>query len=602
MKNRVSIIVLLLILVIGTLQGETDSYRPGIFYHRWNPVPGIPFREPVMMSLFDLRLRGAFYGSPGLNPADYNPRAITFDSTEYSLDDLSGMWERSLGTLDLNIVRFNWPYLIFQQNSLDFLTGIGIRETRGLIPVDLNPGWPNRVAYGQSFRFRPRIREIYISQTVYYQPFSFLLLHGEFTWGRGEGDLYAAGNKAFDLEIAGTGKSWSSGADWVFAADRITGSRFSVGISFHVYSGHYTVRNHDLDTPVEAVDLGGMGIEFSLRILMGAEKSTGDQGIALLRKRDYVSASRAFDQYLRAHPRAFKKKLAQQYKTYTDSMTYFQYYTEGTEFLEGGRIREARQRFDIAIRSENIRLRQAVLFRQYLLAGRFVQEAMNELKKGEYLRAEALIQEALRISPLIREDIREVLSEISIHKAVRLIQAGLYQRAEEYLTIAVQEYPGNGDRITRLRGEMAKAMLNDLKKAMKESDLVAAKYFMEESGRIDSRSRRLAEMYTDRIESKLEQMESRIMQEELGIAFEKLWAETFAGSKTETAVQAIPVQISENSEEIRKKLGEPHSVRSWNPGTPTDYMIWTYRLRNDNLYLYFHNHILMKIERFPRPD
>ncbi|KUK55713.1 MAG: hypothetical protein XD77_0325 [Marinimicrobia bacterium 46_47] len=601
MKYRVSILVFLCIFWIGILRGEVDSYRPGPFYHRWNSIPGISFREPVFMTLFDVRFRGAFYASQGFQ-FEYEPQAITFDSTESRLDDLSNIWKRSLGTWDVNIFRYNWPYLFLKQNSLDFLTGIGIRETRALIPADLNPGWPNRVAYGRSFQFSPRIREMYISQTVYYQPFTWLLLHGEFTWGKGEGDLYTAGNKAFDVQVRGTGQSWSGGADWVFAPDRITGSRFRVGISFHRYSAHYDVKDSELFTPIQTVDLGAMGIELSFGILMGAQKSSGDEGISRLRSRDYVSASRSFDQYLRTHPRSLKSSLARQYKAYSDSMTYFQYYHEGDDFLKEGRIREARQRFDIAIHSGNMDLRQAVLLRQYLLAGLFVLEALNKLDQGDYLQADALIQEALHISPLIREDIREVISEIHLQKALRLILAGLYERAESYLLLAEQEFPSNKDRITRLRGEMAKAMLQDLKKAIKESDMVTARYFMEESGRIDRRSAELADMYANRIMEKLTLMENKLMQDTKEKTFEKLWMEAFGGAIPETAVKHIHIRVFETSEEIRQKMGDPQSVQKWNPGSPTDYMIWTYRLQTDNLYLYFHNHILMKIERFPRPD
>lgn len=601
MKYRVSILVFLCITGIGILRGEVDSHRPGPFYHRWNPIPGITFREPVFITLFDVRFRGAFFASQGFQ-FEYEPQALIFDSTESSLDDLSDMWKRSLGTLDIHIVRYNWPYLFLKQNSLDLLTGVGIRETRALIPADLNPGWPNRVAYGRSFQFSPRIREIYVSQTVYYQPFTWLLLHGEFTWGKGEGDLYAAGNKAFDVQVRGTGKSWSGGADWVFAPDRITGSRFRAGISVHRYSAHYNVKDSELLTPLQAVNLGGMGIEISFGILMGALKSSGDEGISRLRNRDYVSASRSFDQYLRTHPRSLKSSLARRYKAYSDSMTYFQYYHEGEDFLNEGRIREARQRFDIAIRSGNIALRQAILFRQYLLAGLFVREALHKLGQGDYMQADGLIQEALNISPLIREDIREVISEIHLQKALRLILSGLYERAESYLLLAEQEYPSNKDRITRLRGEMAKAMLQDLKKAMKESDMVAAQYFMEESGRIDRRSGELADMYADRIMERLARMENELMQDKKEKAFEKLWLEAFGGAIPETAVKHIHIQVSETSDEIRQKLGDPQGVQNWNPGSPTDYMIWTYRLQKDNLYLYFHNHILMKIERFPRPD
>jgi len=601
MKYRVSILVVLCISGIGLFGGETDSYRPGPFYHRWNPIPGISFREPVFMTLFDVRFRGSFYASRGFQ-LEYEPEALTFDSTESRLNDLSGRWKRSLGALDVNIIRYNWPYLFLKQNSLDILTGIGIRETRAVIPANLNPGWPNRIAYGQPFKFNPRVREIYISQTVYYQPFTWLLLHGEFTWGKGEGDLYAAGDKAFDVRVRGTGKSWSSGADWVFAPDRITGSRFSAGISFYRYSAHYEVKDSELFTPLRAVDLGGVGIELSFRILMGAQRSSGDEGISRLRRGDYVAASRSFDQYMRTHPRSLKVSLARRYKAYTDSMTYFQYYHEGLDFLNNGRIPDARQRFDIAIRSENIELRQAVLFRQYLLAGLYVREALKKLSRGDYLQADGLIQEALHISPLIREDIREVISEINLQKALRLIISGLYEQAESYLLLAEQEYPPNKDRITRLRGEMAKAMLQDLKKAMKESDMVTAKYFMEESGRIDRRSGELADMYADRIMQRLNGMENQLMQDKKEKVFERLWLETFGGAIPEMAVEDIHIKISETSEEIRQKLGDPQSIRNWNPGTPVDYMIWTYRLQKDNLYLYFHNHILMKIERFPRPE
>jgi len=601
MKYRVSILVILCISWMGILRGEVDSYRPGPFYHRLNPIPGITFREPVLMTLFDVQFRGALYASQGFK-FEYEPQAFTFDSTESRLDDASDIWKRTLGTLDINIVRYNWPYLFLKQNSLDLLTGIGLRETRVLIPANLNPGWPNRVAYGRSFQFSPRIREIYISQTVYYQPVTWLLLHGEFTWGKGEGDLYAAGNKAFDVQARGTSQSWSGGADWVFAPDRITGSRFRAGISFHCYSSHYHVKDSELFTPLQAVDLGGIGVQLSFGILIGAQKSSGDVGISQLRCSDYVSASRSFDQYLRTHSRSLKSSLARQYKAYSDSMIYFQYYHEGEDFLKDGRIKEARQRFDIAIRSGNMALRQAVLFRQYLLASLFVREALHELSEGDYLQADALIQEALHISPLIREDIREVISEIHLQKALHLILSGLYERAESYLILAEQEYPSNKDRITRLRGEMAKAMLQDMKKAMKESDMVTALYFMEESGRIDTRAGELADMYANRIMEKLNRVENTLMQDKKEKTFEKLWMETFGGAIPETAVKHIHIRVSETSEEIREKLGDPQSIQNWNPGSPTDYMIWTYRLQTDNLYLYFHNHILMKIERFPRPD
>jgi tetratricopeptide (TPR) repeat protein len=601
MKNRICTFLFCIFLCGASLSGGMDTYKPGPFYHRWNPVPGITFRDPVMTTLFDIRIRGGFYGYEKGDIGTYDSGIIRYGETSDSLNTISGMWSRSMGIMDVNIIRYNWPYLIIKQNIFDCLTGIGIREVRGLMAADLDPAWSNRVAYGQSFRFRPRVREVYLSQTVWYQLFSFLLVHGEYTWGLGRGELYTAGDKAYDVYVTGRGKSISGGVDWVFTPDRVTGSRISAGISVHAYSGDYNVDKSDLETPIEGIHFSGTGIQLSVRILLGTGGTSGDRGIKSMRHQDYVSASQSFAQYIRNNPRSLRIKLAETYKSHTDSMSFFQHYHKGTSLLREGRIREARQKFDIAVRTGNIDLRQAVLTQRYILAQRIVLEAMKDLKNEDYARAEVLIHEALNISPLIREEIREALSEIHIRKGISLVQVGLVDAAEKYFEKAVLEYSGNENRIIALRAEISKTTMENLRRALNEKDLIAAKYFLEESKRISDHSGRMADEFLDRIAEKIRYLENRREIPVIEIAFKKLWSEAYTGTGIETSVEQITIRVAETSEEIREKLGEPHTVKKWHPGAPVDYMLWTYRLKNDMLMLYFHNHILMKIERISRP-
>jgi tetratricopeptide (TPR) repeat protein len=602
MNKRLRSILLIVLLYTGLSYGSEDLFRAGPFFHRWNFIPGIPFREPVFVTFFDLNPRLGFYAYNDLNVASYNPRAIQFDSTEYSLDGISGLARRSIGTLDLNIVRYNWPYLFIEQNIIDFLTGVGVREVRSLAYADINPGWDNKVIYGQKFRFRPRVREVYLSQTLYYQLSRSLLLFGEYSVGWGRGDLYTANDKAYDVSVEGMSKSLGAGIKWILEADRTSGSRITFGLSLDHYSGRYHVTGSELFTPIESIRLAGPGLRFSVHILLGTDQTAGDRGMSEIRKRDYIAASQSFSQYTRNHPRSLRNGLAGRYKAYADSMSYFQHFSEADKLLISGNLRDARQRYDVAVRSNNLKLRQAVLIRRYHIAQFMVREAMKYLEDGDFQASEALINEAIELSPLIRNGLNEVLSEISLQKAVKLIQSGLYGRAEKYFKRAETEFPPNRDRIVSMRGELAKARLEDLSRAVGEADLISARYFMEEARRIDDRVRRLADDYLNKMNAKIMVLEMRQEPDNLAKAFEKLWAETFVGSGSDIQIENIHLSVFENSSEIRDKLGDPHAIKEWYPGSSVKYLLWTYNLKQDFLLLYFHDHILMKIERLPRQE
>jgi len=602
MNKRLSRILLIVFLYCGLSSGAEDLYRAGPFFHRWNIIPGIPFREPVFITFFDLNPRIGFYAYNDFNFGSYNPRAIQFDSTEYSLDKMSGLIQRTTGTLDLNVIRFNWPYLFFEQNIVDFLTGVGVREVRSLVYSELNPGWDNKVIYGQKYRFRPRVREVYVSQTLYYQLSRSLLLYGEYCHGWGQGDLYTAHDKAYDVFVEGESKSIGGGVKWIMEADRVSGSRITFGLSVNSYSGRYNVTKSELFTPIESVHLAGLGLQLSIHILLGTDKTAGDKGISEIRKKDYISASQSFSQYTRNHPRSLRNGLARRYKVYADSMSYFQHFNEADELLISGNVKDARRRYDIAVRSNNMKLRQAVLIRRYYIAQFMVREAMKYLKEGDYQASEALINEAVELTPLIREGLNEALSEISIQKAVKLIQSGLHGRAEEYFKRAEIDYPPNRNRIIAMRGELAKATIDDLRRAVGEYDLISAKYFIDEAKRIDERARRLADDYLDKMNAKILLLEARQEPANLAKAFEKLWAETFVGSGSDLMVEDIRLSVFENSSETREKLGDPDNIKEWYPGSSVNYLLWTYYLKQDYLLLYFHDNILMKIERLPRQD
>jgi hypothetical protein len=579
-----------------------DTYYPDTGFisktlRRVNPLPVMPFREPVNLNFFDFRGSTALYGLYGFDFNDYNPNTFIFDSTETTLTAAADLFPRTLIALDLYLIRANLFRYLIDQNYIDHLIGVGLHTYIAPIPVGLNEGWQNREVSGAYFRYQPEWYEISFTNTLLYQPWSWLYFDFQFAAALGYGTFYknAAGTKAINM----TGYSHRYDLSVTFLnRNREAVTNLAIGPHIFYAKSQYILDDPDRLTPVLAFRPGLIGAGIHASLVLGGKKTAGSEARKLLSEKKYIEAKQSFITFQQRYPRSVRNALAQKYISYCDSMQYAEYYQRGNKALVDYRIGDALNFYEIAARTKNIKLRYQALRQRSFIAEIFALEAMRYLREGEMEQAERLIARTLELSPFLASFLKPVQAQLNLYKARSLIQYGLFSRANIYLEKAEIQDPELSPAIALLRQEIAAGHISDLNRAVEDEDIQMAHQSLKNALLADKRIQETASGYILEAQKKIGWLKSKEAEESAGAIFLKLQEEHYASFKIKKAKNEIKTGML--SSDVRQNFGEPQKLKKIHSGSAIDYQLWIYEDTDKTVYLYFHNAVLMFIESAPK--
>ncbi|HDR05793.1 MAG TPA: hypothetical protein ENN84_11200 [Candidatus Marinimicrobia bacterium] len=592
----------MLLLLISNSLYSADNFYPdmGIFRNSLrhiNPLPLMTFREPVQYKFFDFRGSTAIYGLNGFNFNTYNPDLFIFDSTETTLTAAADKLSRTLIVLDLYPVRANLLRLLLDQNYLDYLIGIGLHAYIAPIPAGLNEGWQNRQVSGAYYRYQPEWYEISLANTLLYQPWQWLLFSFQYAGSLGYGTFYknAAGTKA--INMYGYSQRYDISISYL-SAGRESFTQLAIGAHLFYSQSRFTLQDPFRLTPVLSFHPAALGAGIHVSLVLGGKKSAGSSARILLSERRYLEAKQQFTAYQQSFPRSMRTSLAQKFINYCDSMQFAEYYEKGNSALIAYRIFDALNFYEIAARSKNTKLRYQALRQRAYIAEIFAFEAMRYLREGDLEQAERLIISAVELSPILGGFLEPVQAQINLYRARSLIQYGLFSRAAIYLEKAESQDPELNPAISLMRQEIAAGHISDLNRAVEENDLQMAKNSLRNALLADKRIQEIATNYINEANKKIEWLKSSQARESAGSIFLKMQEEHYASFKMQEKNNEIKTGML--SSEVREKIGEPHKLKKIHSGSSIDYQLWIYLDIDKQVYLYFHNAVLMFIETAPR--
>lgn len=587
----------ILVTLHSFLWAVDDNYYPRLNWfqygiHKTNPLPVIPFREPVRFTFFEYRGSAAVYGVNGLKWWQYDDQFLTFDSTETSLSKADRFFNRSIITVDLNIIRYNWLRLLIDQNYVDYMTGVGARAMSTLIPIGLNSGWQNEQVNGAFYNYKPEWYEAYVSHSFYYQPLKWLLLEAQYSTGYGEGTLYKNSAGTTAIPIRGFSYRYDIAGD-ILLEGKDGWTLMEIGAHIFQMNSYYKVDDPHEITPITEFNPSTFGLGISASLILGARQTKGNEALSLLREKRYQEARQNFATYKRQFPKTVRTPLANSFIAYCDSMIFIEYYWKGNVALQEYKIKEALNYYDIAVRSQNFELRRKAIQKRSFIAELFLYEAMQYIQAGDYTRAETVIAEALKLSPFLEVHLGPILAQLNLLKAEMLIEYSIFDRASQYLEIAESQDPELRPTIQILRQEIASGYVADLNRAIGEDDIKTARMALNKAIQSDRRIQAVAGEYVSQMNEKIAFLKEQESAESVEKNFSQLWQEHLESFRSAEAQRVISIGMI--LPKVKEILGNPTKEKQYGNTAPI-YILWIYDYADKSLYLYFHDYVLMEIE------
>jgi|GEM_PF-1451074 len=561
--------------------------------HRADLLPGITFRQPLYYTFFEFQGSVSLHGFSGLNVFAYDEGAMGFDSTEIYLGSYRKTFlNRSYFDMDLSIVRHNFLARLIDQNYIDYLNGFGVRRSMQIFPLGLNPEWQNELTGLAVYNFRPQIDEFYLSQTLYYQPFRDLFLRLEHSWALGAGTAYQTLGADRLLRISGSSNRFSLAVNYALESGS-SGSDFLISANVYMTTGYYLVDDPQDLSPISYLNMYGLGAGLSLNIQLGGRKTEGDRALSEIRSRNYLSAREQMNSYVLKHPRSLRRDLALRYIDYCDSMAFVEYYTLGNRALGEFKLEEALNFYDRAFASRNETIRSKVLLRRASIARLFILNALQELQKGNYLQAEAILRSGYDLSPAFKEEFDHVMAYVSVYKARSLIVSGLYERADSYLQLAADQNPELRLQTAEYRKFISTVHLRELEEELSRDDIINAAYTLERLRLLDANLIRSIRDVDLAVRRQFAQLKYDPAQPELYNAYAKLKEDAFRTPEKDPNL--LQAEIGMTLVEVLDRFGEPRSRKSVEKDG-LRYELLRYDYRDRILELYFHEYYLNRID------
>lgn len=567
------------ILIIG---GLTVSLSAQWYFKIVDAIHGpIEYRTPFKLTPFEFKT--------GIQTFGFDGQPLLFDSPGISFNGYKTSWERTMNSLELDLLKFNWLVYILPQNLLDFQTGIGAKYTYSLSEQKLPETWPQRLPGSVDQLFlSPRIYEFNLNQTVIYQWAPNFYNYLTISYGQAFGSAYKTHFNDYFLHQKGHTYSFALGFKFLGSINYKLKEGYGVEIRYTVGDFGDLEDPHNI-SPIKKINFNTVGISLTFNSNLGGGRSTGDEAQALYQANDFIAAKATFEQFIADnphHPSRFKarrmikecdKRIPYQEVTLAELFIARQNYSIATEYLARAQVTKDKTLLARINSNYERMIKQFVDTMNVMISNNRIDEAEQFLNTIAKLNL-----------PNTNELIYCYYSEIYFHRGAVFTEYGYWEKAIDYFDRAIQYYPPIRQRIEPYLVQIADGYIKDANLSVDKKSIALALESLKQATALRPDIHYLTAPHIKNLEAGIEYLKQQAAKQKAQESISK----TF-----NPPPDAPKPDIGMSADQIKSILGQPGSQTRLETSGGRIYELWIYLFPDGKeLQIYFDNAKVVKME------
>ena len=544
------------------------------------------FKDPIYLIPYDIKIGILSYGGPGYIKSflsgnqniENNP--IIMDNLDINDQFILESSNRNMFFLELDILKYNFAERIYHQNLLDFHLGTGFRFSKSLS----NPVAP---IYGENenkgFRFRPTIYDGFLSTSINYQFSPKFFFSSNYAFGISYGNIYESLAQKPLIPASGLNESLSLGFKYIINQeslpyDYIIGSELRFGRT-------YLNRINDFDnvTPILALDINSVSLNFTFGTLFGGNKTKGDNAYHMMMNGDYILAAEAFKGYLNIYNHKFRDDEAKKMLNFCYTQIPYQYFDIAVNYYLNDQLNEALINFEKAELIASPELILEIESYKRDIAIKIINEIDQNLNKVSFNESIKKLNITRKISPYLWSETDKVEAKILLKKGDILKTKRNYLYAIDYYKQAIELNPELITKINDKFNELIILIMNDINKTKNYNELHLVKDYLNYI--ID-----LKPMYSKNYQLIIDEINDKVSLYKLAKNSIELSSYIQNKKNNDTLKNAVQITLGMSIHEIESILGHPKNIKN-----QENYELWIYNINGKSTQYFFEDFILVKI-------
>ncbi len=566
------------LILLGCLQGP--SLRAQLRYRLSDILKSpVEYRTPFKMSLFDLKVGFSALGS----------QALSFDSTETELKNFDHLFARTMNSINLDLLKVNYPLYLIPQNFIDLHTGLGISYRYSLINLGLPADWqPGAATEKTKYYFAPQLAALYLNQAALYQLTPRIYSYVQFNVGRSYASLYK--NKRGKRYLDQEGWQYSIALGFKLLEKAGPTNREGLGIELNYSFTQFDPMRDPRDiSPITHLNFNALGIFLTFNPIMGGNPTVGDEAKKLFRDKDYIAAKANFQSFIQTlpqHPRQYKalymiekcnQLIPNQEVELADTLIQAENYGKAARYLS-----HASQTSDQAL--------QKKIASQYdTIRAWFKTEMDSMLRNNQVDQAETRLKQVSDLKiPATQTLIDQYRAEIYFHRGVVFTEFEAWKQAIKYFDLAVKSKPPIRERVNPWLLKIAYGYVQDVNKSVDVQSVALALESLRKATSLRREIVFLTEEYINNLENGIVHLKREA-------AKKRFQAERQAILEP-SEKSPLLIKIGMHQHQVLSTLGPPAYKNHYVNHQEQQYDLWLYQYADDlRLELYFWEGILQKI-------
>ncbi len=571
------------IIVIAGLFLQVKLYSQSVFYKVADFFRSpIEFREPFRMTLFDAKA--------GVLLLPDN--ALSFDSTETALSGYEMSFKRVLTNLEVDLLKYNLPNLLFRQNFVDFQTGLGFKYSYSMYRQGLPSEWPqNPPDYDYRLYLSPRLIEGNINQSLLFQWSPRIYSYLQFNYGRAFISAYKTRQGPRYLSQEGYTYSIALGTKILAHAGKKLKEGYGIEIKY--YFAHFDdFPDPDNISPINNLDFSSLAISLTFNGITGGNSTHGDVAKNLYRSGDFIAAKANFESFIQQNPKHPRKFKAEWLIARSAAQIPYQEVNLAKQFIAAEDYSKAAQYLKSASQAGYPELADSINQNYAKITQWFIASMDSLLQNNLVDQAEQMLINIRALNlPNSTGLCDQYWSEIFFHRGVIFVEYRNWEKALYFFDQALKKNPAIRERVDPWTLKIAAGYIEDANLSVDQKNVTFA---LESLRKATAVRPEILSITKEPIET-LEQGIAYLREQ---AALEKLKA-SIEATRSPAKPAGFTLQIGMTQEEIGRVLGEPFYQKSLDTVNNQRYELWIYQMdKTSDTYLYFRNQILSKIEKY----
>ena len=548
-----------------------------------------PYRDPYRLGLITL---GIGYG---LN-AYTGGTTLQFDST--GIEFAVPMAARLGRNLDLQLIKYNWPFHFLKQANIDLFSGLGFRIWRSNKRAVLPVGWAHDLTDGSqefsSMQFGPRLLDIYLNHEIIY-PLG-PRLHFKVSAGTGFAIMSLYENVLLQRLVDANSLTWQLGTGLGFTIQGDGSSKVALGLGIHYYhqafdfdrsASNLSPVNAGEWMPITRIDLSQPVFALELGLIFGGNPNAASKAYEAFKKKRFSQALEIQTELLKQYPDHHNRGALLIQKQQLEDSLVTHYYQDVRTILDQGKLENALTLISRGKKPPGDAVDEAVRDMRLEIAEEALGRAKTALQRLDHEEAEKNILLALKSDPRSLNVAKALLSRSYIIRATILYQAGVYNRSLYWL----KQADGLSDRYRlvteNLRRKIGDGRLDDANEGILKEDRHMVYESMQDAKTLNPS---LADIVDPHLQD-LQQAIQRIDEQTIG-PLKRMALDNLLDDVDGLSPDNFNPQVGMKGVLIARYVGPP--ARKFQEG---DYELWVYpRTAELEVWLYLQNGLIEKIE------